>query len=246
MMVLLLVVAWSKVHAAAPQDYLNLSGKLVELRGKVSDLNNELEMLREEHKLAMRGLMAQKNAVESSIGQDEASLQKMQDDLMKNREMIKSIGADNESVRQALLKQTARLKIYINSGLPFKLKERIADVESFEQALEAGVMSSHKAVNTLWSMIEDELKLSHENAVYRQPINVDGKENLGHVAKLGSMLMYFRLNDERYGMYRKTQQGWLAEVSQDSSQVKQIKTLFSALEKQLRSGYFELPGQIQP
>jgi len=58
------------------------------------------------------------------------------------------------------------------------------------------------------------------------------------------VMMYFRTGDDDYGLFRKNGGQWMAEVSQDTSEVEQIKTLFSSVEKQIHVGYFELPNAL--
>jgi len=232
------------VLAEADKNYLNLSEKLVSLRGQVSDLSNELQLLRDEHKLEMRGLITQKNTVNSSLKQEKIAIDQLQENLLTNKKLIQEIGADKDTIKDALLIETENLKNYIKTGLPFKVKERLKSVDDYEKRLEAGVLSSHKAANTLWSMIEDELKLSRDNGVYRQSVVLGDKEHLAHVAKIGMVMMYLRVGDDEYGLYRKAGDNWVAEVSKDSRDIEQIKTLFTSLEKQVHVGYFEIPNAL--
>ena len=241
-----LMLATGAPNAVAGEDenYLKLSEKLVELRGQVNDMSNELQQLRDEHKIEMRGLLSQKNSADSAIKNEDIVLSNLQEDLLSNKQLIKEVGADKETIKQALLIEVKKLENYIASGLPFKVEDRMRSLERYENNLNAGVLSSHKAANTLWSMIEDELKLARDNGVYRQSINVDGKEHLAHVVKLGMVMMYFRVGEDSYGMFRKNGDQWVAEVRQDSQDVEQIEKLFSSLEKQIHVGYFELPASF--
>ena len=229
-------------------NYLKLSEKLVALRGEVSDLSSELQQLREEHKLEMRGLITQKNTVSANIKQEEISLEQMKENLLENKKLISDIGADETTIKEALLIESEKLRDYIEHGLPFKAEERLRSLDSYEVNLEAGVITSHKAVSILWSMVEDELKLARDNGVYRQSVFIDEKEHLAHVAKLGMVMMYFRISDDRgadrYGSYVHSNDGWIAESSGDEKESEEIKTLFASLEKQIHAGYFELPNTL--
>ncbi|MBE9568556.1 MAG: DUF3450 family protein [Proteobacteria bacterium] len=237
------------VSADGGNNYLNLSEKLVTLRGQVSDLSSELQQLREEHKLEMRGLITQKNTVSANIKQEEISLDQQKEDLLENKKLIREIGADEETIKSALLIETEKLKLYVEHGLPFKAVGRLRSIDSYRRNLEAGVITSHKAVNTLWSMIEDELKLARDNGVYRQSVSIKNKEHLAHVAKLGMMMMYFRVSGgqgtDQYGRFRGRGNKWIAEISKDDKESGQIKSLFASLEKQIHIGYFELPNTLR-
>ena len=241
---LMLAIGTPNVVAGEDENYLKLSEKLVELRGQVSDMSNELQQLRDNHNIEMRGLLSQKNGADSAIKNENIVLANLREDLLNNKQLIMEVGADKETIRQALLIEVEKLENYIANGLPFKVTDRMKSLERYENNLNAGVLSSHKAANTLWSLVEDELKLARSNGIYRQSINIDGKEHLAHVVKLGMVMMYFRVGEESYGMFRKNGNQWVAEVRQDSKDVEQIEKLFSALEKQIHVGYFELPTAL--
>jgi len=231
-------------EANVEQSYLNLSEKLVKLRGEVSDLNNALQQGRDEHRLEMRGLITQRNTLNANIKQEDLALIRLQDELLKNKVLIKDIGADTETIKQALLVEIEKLKSYVVSGIPFKLADRLNSIESYEKNLKSGVLSSHRAVNALWSLVEDELKLARNNGIYRQSIVIEDKEYLAHVAKIGMVLMYFNVNENEYGVFKQSSDGWLAVATEDAVGIRQIKHLFDSFEKQVRVGFFELPNAL--
>ena len=234
----------NSAKADEQENYLRLSEKLVELRGQVNDLSNELQQRRDEHNIEMKALLSQKSTVDSSIKHEKAAIDNLQQDLLKNKELIKEIGADKDTIREALLIEAEKLKAHVKTGLPFKVEERLSSIKDYENSLNAGVLSSHKAANTLWSMIEDELKLARDNGVYRHSVTIDDKEHLAHVVKIGMVMMYFRVGDDDYGLFRKNGDQWIAEVRKDSKEIEQIKNLFSSVEKQIHVGYFELPNAL--
>lgn len=235
----------SNAVSADEKNYLNLSEKLVALRGEVDDLSSELQQLRDEHTLEMRGLLTQKNSIQSLIKQEDTEIVRLQEAMIENKKRISDLGADKESIKESLLLETERLKAYVKSGLPFKVNERLKSIDDYAGSLQADVLSSHKATNTLWSLIEDELKLTRNNGLYRQTVNLDGKEHLAHVAKIGMVMMYFRIDndqgDHQYGMYKKAGSNWHTKIVTGGDASK-VKRLFDALEKQIHIGYFELPN----
>ena len=54
--------------------------------------------------------------------------------------------------------------------------------------------------------------------------------------------MYFRADDGRMGWVVRDELGWNWLPTHDIEQQRQIAVLFDALEKQIRTGWFELPG----
>ena len=92
----------NSAKANEQENYLRLSEKLVELRGQVNDLSNELQQRRDEHNIEMKALLSQKSTVDSSIKHEKAAIDNLQQDLLKNKELIKEIGADKDTIREAL------------------------------------------------------------------------------------------------------------------------------------------------
>ena len=56
------------------------------------------------------------------------------------------------------------------------------------------------------------------------------------------VMMFYRLDEDRFGFVSQEEDNLIAHNTDSSTHTAQIKTLFSSLEKQVRSGYFELPG----
>ena len=101
-------------------------------------------------------------------------------------------------------------------------------------------------INRLWSFYEDELRLTRENALYSQIIPLEGDRVLADVAKLGTVALYFQTRDERVGQAVRNGNNWQFIAIEDRADQQQIEVLFDSLQKQIRTGYFELPnGSIQ-
>ena len=149
-----------------------------------------------------------------------------------------------------LLEQILQLRQQVSQGFPFKTGERLAELDEIESQLSAGVLPAQRAFNRLWAFIEDEMRISRENAIYTQSINLDGANVLVDIAKLGNAMMYFRTRDLQYGRAIEGSQGWRFELLADTADQEKTARLFDALRKQIRQGYFELPnalpGQLEP
>ena len=100
------------------------------------------------------------------------------------------------------------------------------------------------AANRLWAFIEDEFRITKDNAIQRQTIDLDGEKMLADVAKLGTVMLLFRTDDGRFGTVRKDGMSWRFEVADNEDDQKRIATLFDALGKQIRQGFFELPNAL--
>ncbi|NOX75485.1 MAG: DUF3450 domain-containing protein [Gammaproteobacteria bacterium] len=221
-----------------------LSKRLIVLRGEVEDLGAELSLQRAEEKQRIATLLTQRSEVQASVSRELRNQDKLKTFLKKNRELARQAGADAGKLKPVVLNAIARIKHNVTDGLPFQLGERLAALDSMRDQLNSGVLSPPRAANRLWAFCEDELHLTRENGIYRQAVDIDGVSVLVDVARLGMILMYFRAPDQRYGMARKTSDGWRFEPADNEQDSKRIATLFESLQKQIRTGLFELPSSI--
>ena len=128
--------------------------------------------------------------------------------------------------------------------MPFKVEERLAEVEEIRTQVETGALQANRAANRLWGFFEDEIRLTRENGIYSQTIELDGQRMLADVAKIGSMMMFFRTQDQRYGHVARNGGAWQYRVIDDADGIAATQVLFDSLQKQIRQGYFELPYAV--
>ena len=96
----------------------------------------------------------------------------------------------------------------------------------------------------MWAFYEDEFRLTRENGIHAQTISLEGAEVLADVAKVGSMMLFFRTADGRMGAARKAGAEWRFEVASDEADRQRIAAWFDSLTKQIRQGWFELPNTM--
>ena len=116
--------------------------------------------------------------------------------------------------------------------------------EGYPGRVHGGVITAHRAFNRLWAFVEDELRVTRENAIYTQSIDLQGENVLVEIAKLGSARMYFRTRDLKYGRAVETPQGWRFELLDSATDQELVARLFDSLRKQIRQGYFQLPNAL--
>lgn len=243
--VLATVLAVSLVPAIAlsqDQSLDNLAQELIRLRNDVEALHSELESKREQYRTELRSLAAQKAELEASKRREELSVQQLEETLAETRESAQQAGVAGEALQPVLIESISALQRHIDAGMPFKPGERTAALEELRTQLESGAIAPQRAVNRLWGFYEDELRLTSENGIYSQVVDLNGKDVLVDVARLGMVLMYFRTKDERFGMAVETPQGWRFERVGDSEDARRIEDLFDSLTKQIRTGFFTLPN----
>jgi hypothetical protein len=221
-----------------------LANRLIQMRGQVDELQSELNLKREEHKNRMTYLTAQQTEMEANRDREALRIQQLEQELAQMREQVAAAGATSESLAPIILANLYALRVQVQAGFPFKVGERLAALDEIESQVNSGVITAHRAFNRLWAFVEDELRISRENAIYSQSINLDGQNVLVDVAKLGNAMMYFRTRDLQYGRAVASPQGWRFERFESAADQERVARLFDSLRKQIRQGYFELPAAL--
>jgi hypothetical protein len=218
-----------------------LTDRLIRLRSEVEQVNSELELLREEQRTTLAGLAAQRAELSASVDRQQLAAREAQRKLDEANARVAAAGASGDGLRPLLDAAVDGLAAQIAAGLPFKREERLAELEAFRVQVGNGSLPPARAVNRLWAFFEDEFRLTRENSLQSQTIELDGERLLADVAKLGSMALYFRTQDGRVGQAVAADGGWRFVATADAVAQQQIRALFDALRKQIRQGYFELP-----
>lgn len=217
---------------------------LIKLRAEVEQLNSEVELSRQESRTQMAALSAQKAELSAAVGRSELNVRKLRDDLAKREAEASAAGVAGDALKPVLLAAIDGLRRQIASGLPFKQAERLAEIDELKRQLEAGSLAPPRAANRLWAFYEDEFRITRENGIHSQTIALDGEDVLAEVAKVGSMMLFFRLGDGRVGAARRGGDGWRFEVLTDPDDNRRVLAYFDSLGKQIRQGWFELPGNV--
>ncbi|MEM9532017.1 MAG: DUF3450 family protein [Pseudomonadota bacterium] len=221
-----------------------LAKRLITLRTEVEELNQELDILKEEHRADMASLAAQKTELSANQSRLETQVQQLQQKLDENRAEAAEAGVDNDVLLPAVQLAISELQAYILASMPFKRDERLAELDEIRVQLETNVIPPNRAANRLWALYEDEIRLTRENGIYSQTIELNGERLLADVAKIGTVMMYFRTADERYGQVSRNGERWQYALVDDPNAQVQIANLFDSLQKQIRQGFFELPNTL--
>ena len=218
--------------------------RLIALRAQVEELNQELDLLKQEHRADMGALAAQKAELEANRKRQETTLKQIEQQIAENREKAQAAGVDNDKLKPVLLTAIDDLQAHIQQSIPFKIDERLSELGEIRTQLESDVLPANRAANRLWAFYEDEIRLTRENGIYSQTIEVSNERVLADVAKLGTVMMFFRTNDAIYGEVVRSGDGWRYEILESPEQIAAVETLFDSLQKQIRQGYFELPNTL--
>ena len=229
---------------AQDQSLENLAQELITLRGEVEELNTELELLKEEQKTAMNSLAAQRADLEATQNRQDVQVKQLQQTLQENQEAAAAAGVATEELTPVVMTAISNLESFVAKALPFKLEERQIALRELRLQLEGGKIDAARAANRLWAFYEDEIRLTRENGLYSQTIQLGGAARLAEVAKLGAAALYFHTDDGQYGQVFRENDRWVFRVFEDQEQIQLTQVLFDSLQKQIRQGYFTLPNPL--
>jgi len=229
--------------AAGAQDSLDaLAEELVRLRGEVESLNSELNSAQDQHRAEMNSLAAQKGDLEATGRREELRIRQLEQELTENRDRAREAGAAGEELLPVAMEIIADLERHIATSFPFKREERLQVLSEVRAQAESGALDPPRAINRLWRLYEDELRLTRDNGLYSQVIPLGGDRVLADIAKLGAVAIYFQTRDGRSGYVARNGADWSYRIAESSRDRERIASLFDSLKKQIRTGYFELPN----
>jgi len=237
-------IAAAATPAWAESSFEELAKEIVRLRGTIDELSVRLEDEKEAQRNQLRSLAQQKLALEADLQREG----QRRDQLVREVGRIDDRGKKDEArtvgMRGVVEQAIQRIQPAIYAGVPFRRDERRAALESIRLELEDGRSSAPVALAKLWTFAESELTLTRSLSVESQIVSVDGQEMLADVARAGTVLLYFRTPDGRFGAARSTEGAWRWTVVTTPDEIQQVSALFLALEGRQRAGFFVLPGAL--
>lgn len=211
--------------------------RLAELRAEVAELRATVRRDQADLDARLSSIGLARSEAEVALASEDLALERLRADLARQQEQVE--GEDPYRVLiPTVTAGIARLRDRIEGGLPFRKAERLASLQELELGLQSGRVPPDKAATRLWQAVEDELALTRENAIDRQVIDLDGSERLVEVARLGMLALYFRAEDGTVGWW--ADGAWT--VATDRSERAHVDELFTALDRRIRTGWFDLPG----
>ena len=218
--------------------------ELARLRTEIEALSHDLTMEEEALRSRLRSLEAVRTDLEVQTRAEDLAARTLRDELAAFAEAADA-GDTEDPVPEAVLAGLALLEDEIRRGLPYRLDERLQAVADIRDPLRAGTLAPARAASRTWQLAEDELRLTRENALDRQTIDVGGAEVLADVVRLGMVALYVRTPDGRYGYASRAGEGWTTTLVSGRTESQQIGALFDAVSKQIRVGFFELPNPLE-
>ncbi len=222
----------------------NLVKSIMKLRSEVEALYTQIDDNKEAHKSQMKSYMMQKADGEAQINRQKTALKQISSELEKTSIKMRETSKKNEDITPILITALNDLEKTIKMGIPFKIPQRVAELTKIKEQLQEKLITPERALSLVWASYDDAIRLTKENGIFKQQINVNGKDKLCQIARIGSVMMYFATPDGNVGKVVKNDSAYTYKVTYDENEKKQIVALFDALQKQIRTGYFTLPNAL--
>ncbi len=222
----------------------NMAESLMNLRADVEQLNSNLNDEKESYKASMKSLTRQKNDLEAIIAREDLKIKQLNAELTKVKKQITSASAHTVGLKPLVLKALDDLSANIQTSLPFKTNERLADVRKIKNQLENDLITPQKALAQTWNTYGDSIRMTKENGLFKQTIKLDNEDRLAQVARVGTMMMFFKTPDDRVGYVNKDVHGWNYTEVLSKNEKAEVMNIFDAFQKHIRTGYFPLPNAL--
>jgi hypothetical protein len=244
--VLLFLFIYSPINSLHGDEVTTLSNELIQLRSEIERIQTEIDSEQNDMRNQLRSFSQQKAEVEATISRENLRIKQLQLALEKKVRSSGKGGVDGKELSSIILSSIEEVKKSIKSGLPFKVKERTESLVQLGEQLQNSAVRPERAASRLWSIIEDEFRLTRENGIFREIVMLDGEERLTEVVRLGMIMMFFKTTDNRTGFVSRSGDSWEYRVVEERRGREQIENLFESMKKQIRAGYFELPNALPP
>lgn len=222
----------------------NMAESLMKLRSQVERLDSSITDEKDAYRASMKSLLRQKDDLESVIAREELKIKQIEQELAKVKKEITEGSKNSKGLKPLLQDALTTLQNNIKNSIPFKTQERLEDIAQIKNQIQNDLVSPQKGLALTWNAYSDAIRMTKENGLFKQTINLDGEDRLAQVARIGTMMMYFKTPDNRVGFVSKESTGWIYKESISQNDKDQILYLFDSFKKQIRSGYFTLPNAI--
>lgn len=219
-----------------------LIDSIMALRSEVEQLYSQVQDGKQDHRANMRSFAAQQADLEAQINRQQITLRQLELDTEKTQIEIEEASVKTVSILPQLNDGIITLQQLVEDGLPFRVPERLDDLSVLASQLDSSAITEERALGRVWAAYEDMIRMSRENTLSRQEITLDGKPVLAKVAKVGSIMLFFATPTDEVGYAQIVNGDVTYTRAENLQQQDQIRSLFDAFEKQIRSGYFSLPS----
>jgi hypothetical protein len=229
---------------AAEPELAGLAEQLARLRGELEGLDARLEDQREARRAQLRGLVAQRSALELELQREELRAQQLGERVAKAEERRRAADSRRGHLTTALGPALSALADGVRRGLPFRVDERVAELEALRRELDAGSVSSADALGKLWTWVDSEVALARTSGVHPQVVRLGEAEVMADVARLGLVIAYARTADGRVAVAQQGATGWTWAPLTTPAEQAQVSELYKAIAADTDQGFLTLPRPL--
>jgi len=215
----------------------DMAKRLMSLRLEVETLSKQADAEKQDFEIRLRNQSGLRQEVEAQIKREELKFAAQNE---KKNELLVQLSQNGNSYDETLSfikKQAEFLNLYIESSPPFRKNERKDEVAKLIKKFEDKKMISEKAMQQLWMIFEDELRLSKEVVLTRTNLTVEGQDLMVDLLRLGTIGLYFKTSDNKYGYWNGKQSLYF----QNKDESKQISFLMDGIKKQIKNMTYAIP-----
>lgn len=222
----------------------NMAESLMKLRAQVETLDSQIDDEKDAYKASMKSLTIQKSELEATVSRQELKIKQIQKELTNVKEHITAASKNSEGLKPLVIEAIDNLIAYMQASMPFKTNERIESVQTIKDQLNSSLITPQKALSIVYNSYADEIRMTKENGIFKQTINLNGKSKLVEVARIGTAMMFFKTPNEEVGYVSKNASTWIYKEELNKEKQMQILNIFDAFQKQIRTGFFTLPNAL--
>lgn len=228
----------------ASSNHDELVTSIVKLRGDVEALYTQLKDNKQRYTEEMKSLSLQITDTDAQINRKTTAIKLAKKKLEDIQDKIKTTSSSNQEIKPLIYEAIKLLEKQIMAGIPFMVNQRTADLHKIQSDLEENVITNEKALALVWASYDDAIRVTKEIGLFKQEININGTTRLAKVAKLGSVALFFSTPSDEIGYAVRKGNGYEYKTVTDPKDKEKIVALFDALQKQIRTGFFELPNAL--
>jgi hypothetical protein len=235
------------ITSAAPalaDELGTMAERLSALRAEVESISDQLSAHKNDVQEQIRSYARLRSELELEVQREQTRAQKLRQAMAQKQAESEALSNADKSAGPSFEQNLNVVRRYVAQSLPFRQKERLAELDKIEEQHKSGLLAPQRALNRLWSFVEDELRMTRESGLFSQPVVVEGKEQLAEVIRIGMVALYYRTPDGSFGSSVKQGDAWAFRSIDDQEDQKRVRTLFETFKKQIRVGYFNLPNAL--
>ena len=222
-------------------DFSEQAQVLADLRLQVTLLEADMKETLLTFQSRVRSLETQRSDLELQIRRDQTQIDHLNTQITEMQGLL-SPSQQQAELAQSLTLTMAQIKLSILNSLPYRTDERLASLTEIEQLMSTGELSAGQATVRVWNLLEDEKRLNRENSIDKATIQFAGESVLVEVARIGMVALYCMTAEGRFGYASKNGEQWEWVEVTDANQQDGLRTLFTDLQKGVRTGAHILPN----